>query len=86
MSIQSHGGPANMKTINKNLVIPVFTSILLALGSTSSHSQEPIRIAFMDPLSGSFASVGTSGLKIMQFSADYLFNSKGGILGGRMIE
>ncbi|MBL4819689.1 MAG: branched-chain amino acid ABC transporter substrate-binding protein, partial [Gammaproteobacteria bacterium] len=32
------------------------------------------------------ASVGTSGLKIMQFSADYLFNSKGGILGGRMIE
>jgi branched-chain amino acid transport system substrate-binding protein len=30
--------------------------------------------------------VGTSGLKQLQFSADYMFNSKGGILGGRMIE
>lgn len=40
----------------------------------------------MDPLSGTFASIGTSGLKQIQFAADYLFNSKGGILGGRMIE
>ena len=40
----------------------------------------------MDPLSGAFASVGTSGLKQLQFAADYLFNSRGGILDGRMIE
>ncbi len=40
----------------------------------------------MDPLSGTFASIGTSGLKQIQFAADYLFNSRGGILGGRMIE
>jgi branched-chain amino acid transport system substrate-binding protein len=49
-------------------------------------AQEPVRIGFMDPLSGAFASVGTSGLKQIQFAADYLFNSRGGILGGRMIE
>jgi branched-chain amino acid transport system substrate-binding protein len=30
--------------------------------------------------------VGTSGLKQLQFAADYLFNSRGGILDGRMIE
>jgi len=58
---------------------------LLSL-STASQAQEPVRIAFMDPLSGTFASIGTSGLKILQFAADYLYNSKGGILGGRMIE
>jgi branched-chain amino acid transport system substrate-binding protein len=40
----------------------------------------------MDPLSGAFASVGTSGLKQLEFAADYLFNSRGGILDGRTIE
>ncbi|PCJ27557.1 MAG: branched-chain amino acid ABC transporter substrate-binding protein [SAR86 cluster bacterium] len=58
---------------------------LITLGSTS-QAQEPVRIAFMDPLSGTFASIGNSGLKLLQFAADYLYNSKGGILGGRMIE
>lgn len=49
-------------------------------------AQAPIRIAFIDPLSGSFASVGTSGLRQLEFAADYLYNSKGGVLGGRKIE
>ena len=57
----------------------------LSLGSLSI-AQEPVRIAFMDPLSGTFASIGNTGLKILQFSADYYYNSRGGILGGRMIE
>jgi len=54
--------------------------------SSLSTAQEPVRIAFMDPLSGTFASIGNTGLKILQFSADYYYNSRGGILGGRMIE
>ncbi len=45
-----------------------------------------MRIGFMDPLSGPFASIGSSGLTVLEFTADYLFNSRGGILGGRMIE
>jgi branched-chain amino acid transport system substrate-binding protein len=40
----------------------------------------------MDPLSGPFASIGTGGLTQLQYSADYFYNSKGGILDGRMIE
>ena len=75
-----------MKMINKRVVLPCLTSMLFAMGAATSYAQEPIRIAFMDPLSGSFASIGTSGLKQIQFAADYLFNSKGGVLGGRMIE
>ncbi len=58
---------------------------LLVLNSTSS-AQEPVRIAFMDPLSGTFASVGNTGKTILEFAVDYFYNSKGGILGGRMIE
>lgn len=58
----------------------------LLLFSLSSFAQDPVRIAFIDPLSGSFASIGTSGLAQLQFAADYLYNDKGGILGGRKIE
>ncbi|MEX2130804.1 MAG: ABC transporter substrate-binding protein, partial [Pseudohongiellaceae bacterium] len=68
------------------LALRYVTLPLLLLTSLSAGAQEPVRIAFIDPLSGSFASVGTSGLKQLEFAADYLFNSKGGILGGRKIE
>ncbi|MCH7814964.1 MAG: branched-chain amino acid ABC transporter substrate-binding protein [Proteobacteria bacterium] len=75
--------------MNKSKFALKLNSLLLAaLLSISpiSLAQEPVRIAFMDPLSGTFASIGTSGLKQIQFAAEYLFNSRGGILGGRMIE
>ena len=71
-------------------IIPRLLSALLIFLAASvpaqAQEQDPVRIAFIDPLSGSFASIGTSGLLQLQFAADYLFNSKGGILGGRMIE
>ena len=51
-----------------------------------AQEREPVRIAFLDPLSGPFTSIGTSALLQLEFAADYLFNSRGGILGGRMIE
>ena len=69
---------------------PIFINslllILIASFGINSSAQEPVRIAFMDPLSGAFAAIGTSGLKQLQFAADYFYNSKGGILDGRMIE
>lgn len=61
-------------------------ALICALSYSAASAQEPVRIGFMDPLSGAFASVGTSGLKLLEFAVDYLYNSKGGILGGRMIE
>ncbi len=75
-------------TFNKLLRRPFAAASLasvLSLG-TASQAQEPVRIAFMDPLSGTFAAIGNSGLKQLQFAADYYYNSSGGILGGRMIE
>ena len=61
-------------------------ALACALSFSAATAQEPIRLGFMDPLSGTFASVGTSGLNVLEFAADYFYNSKGGILGGRMIE
>jgi branched-chain amino acid transport system substrate-binding protein len=69
----------------RKLLLLVGLSCSLFVNSMSS-AQEPVRIAFMDPLSGTFASVGNTGRTILEFAADYFFNSKGGILGGRMIE
>jgi len=67
---------------------PTSSALMLALLLVTGivRAQEPIRIAFIDPLSGSFASVGNSGLKQLQFAADYFFNDQGGILDGRQIE
>ncbi len=75
-------------TIPVSIISRLRLALLAALLSTAglTSAQEPVRIAFMDPLSGAFASIGTSGLKQAQFAADYLFNANGGILGGRMIE
>lgn len=48
-----------------------------------AKAQEPIKIAFIDPLSGGGASTGEAGLKTYQFIADQL-NAKGGVLGRRI--
>ena len=73
---------------HRRLLQILIASGLIASGtfSASASAQEPVRLGFMDPLSGTFASVGTSGLNLLEFAVDYLYNSKGGILGGRPIE
>ena len=46
---------------------------------------DPVRIAFIDPLSGPFASIGTYGLHQFQYTAEEI-NKAGGVLGGRKLE
>lgn len=58
----------------------------LLLGITQLQAQEPIRLAFIDPLSGSFSASGYNGLRQYQFAVEELVNSKGGLLGGRRLE
>lgn len=70
----------------KNLLASTLVAIATGVTTIAGYTQEPVRIAFMDPLSGSFASIGTSGLSQIEFAAEYFFNSKGGILDGRPIE
>lgn len=51
-----------------------------------SHAEDVIRIAFIDPISGTFSSTGTNSLHQFQFAAEELVNKKGGVLGGRRFE
>lgn len=46
----------------------------------SAQSGDPIRIAYIEPLSGPFANVGDAGLKHFRFAADRI-NDEGGIMG-----
>lgn len=52
----------------------------------ASSAQDPIRIAYIDPLTGAFSATGYNGLVQFQFAVDELINSKGGLLGGRQVE
>lgn len=47
--------------------------------------QEPVRIAFIEGLSGPFANIGQIGLRHYQLAAETV-NARGGVLGGRKIE
>jgi len=49
-------------------------------------AKEPVRIAYIDPLSGPFAGTGEAGLIEFRFAAETLVNAKGGVLGGRTLE
>lgn len=57
-------------------------AVVAGLAATSAMAQEKIRIAFIDPLSGPFASTGQQGLSIYRHSVDELVNKKGALLNG----
>lgn len=54
--------------------------------SASSLFAENVKIAFIDPLSGPFATTGTQGLAEYEFAAAMLVNEQGGVLGGDKFE
>ena len=62
-------------------------AVTLAAALTASAAfAENIKIAFVDPLSGPFATTGTNGLAEWNFAADELVNKAGGVLGGKNFE
>ncbi|MCX8225893.1 MAG: branched-chain amino acid ABC transporter substrate-binding protein [Sulfitobacter sp.] len=71
-----------MKNITK---LGAVSALSLIIGASAAFA-ENIKIAFIDPLSGPFASTGTNGLHQFEFAADYMVNDKGGILDGQKME
>lgn len=67
------------------------TQFILLLACTASAvtaraEEDTIKLAFIDPLSGPFATVGDAALKTFQFAVDEVVNDKGGVLDGRKME
>jgi branched-chain amino acid transport system substrate-binding protein len=71
-----------MKNITK---LGAVSALSLIIGAGTAFA-DTIKIAFIDPLSGPFASTGTNGLHQFEFAADYMVNEKGGLLGGTQME
>ena len=63
-------------------------SFVLASGVffSSSVFADTVKIAFIDPLSGPFATTGTIGLAEWKYAVEKLVNEKGGVLGGKKME
>jgi branched-chain amino acid transport system substrate-binding protein len=59
--------------------------VLAVVGSLAplAMSADPIRVAYVDPLSGPFAATGENGLKQFRFVADQI-NRAGGVLGRQL--
>ena len=71
-----------MKKFTKLGAVSVL-SMMVAAGAVSA---ENIKIAFIDPLSGPFASTGTNGLHQFEFAAEHMVNQDGGVLDGQKFE
>lgn len=74
-----------MKKITGMILGSVMTGVL-GFGATAAFAADSIKIAFIDPLSGPFATTGTQGLAEWKFAVEKLVNEKGGVLDGRMFE
>jgi len=71
-----------MKNITR---LGAVSALSLIIGASAAFA-ENIKIAFIDPLSGPFASTGTNGLHQFEFAVDHMINEKGGILDGQNME
>ena len=71
--------------MRKSIKFGLGAVLALSLGASAAVA-ENIKIAFIDPLSGAFASTGSNGLSQYEFAAETLVNAKGGVLGGQMFE
>ncbi|MCB1422643.1 MAG: branched-chain amino acid ABC transporter substrate-binding protein [Nitratireductor sp.] len=65
--------------------LAVSAVLALSLGTTAAFA-ETIKIAYIEPLSGPFATNGNTGLAEWQYAAERLVNEKGGVLDGMKFE
>lgn len=70
-----------------NKILPGVLAALLSMHVTAQNTaQDPVRIAYIDPLTGAFSATGHNGLVQFQHAVEELVNAKGGVLGGRRLE
>lgn len=70
----------------KKITGMIFGATMAGLIGSTAIAAENIKIAFIDPLSGPFATTGTNGLAEWKFAVDRLVNKKGGVLDGAKFE
>ena len=71
-----------MSIPRKALILAVILALVGGLASTATPA-DPIKIAYVDPLSGPFAATGENGLNQFKYAADPI-NKAGGVLGRQL--
>ncbi|MGA0236238.1 MAG: branched-chain amino acid ABC transporter substrate-binding protein, partial [Alphaproteobacteria bacterium] len=61
----------------KKILMAAAAAVFAVSGAASAETT--VKIAWIDPLSGAFASTGQKGLQNFQFAVDYFVNNQGGI-------
>jgi branched-chain amino acid transport system substrate-binding protein len=80
------GTPMTRRTVMRNIkCLCVLAGILLTCRFTQVGATDGVKIAFIDPLSGTFANVGEVEVRSYQYAIDRL-NARGGVLGGSKLE
>ena len=69
----------------RKIIMLIGVGFSCAIAFASAHAADPIRIAFIAPLSGTMALPFEESLKQFRAAADEI-NDKGGVLGGRKLE
>src|SRR5438034_743730 len=75
-------GRPTMSKPKSVLVLAVIVTLLAGLASSATPA-DPIRIAYVDPLSGPFAATGENGLNQFKYATDAI-NKAGGVLGRQL--
>ena len=71
--------------MRRPITLGVAAALTLTVSALASAA-DPVKIAFIDPLSGPFAGTGVNGLHQYEFAADQLVNAEGGVLDGDLFE
>lgn len=74
-----------MNTVFKTTIGAV-AGVAISAGAAFAAAHATVKIAFIDPLSGPFATTGTNGLAEFKYAADVLVNAEGGVLDGKKFE
>src|SRR5436309_965576 len=75
-------GRPTMSKPKSVLVLAVIVTLVAGLASSATPA-DPIRIAYVDPLSGPFAATGENGLNQFKYATDAI-NKAGGVLGRQL--
>ena len=68
------------------LSLAMTAAVAVSAALPKAEAADNIRIAFIDPLTGPFATTGESGLRSFEYAVEKMVNEKGGVLGGRHFE
>jgi branched-chain amino acid transport system substrate-binding protein len=68
------------------LIMSAAIALFAPVAFVHAEDEEIVKIAFLDPLSGTFSVTGHNALRQFEFFVDHVINQNGGVLGGKKFQ